>query len=131
MKSFYTLAAIAFVTAAAGTANAQAQRELCAANQTRNAAVISAAQAAKTPAERLAILKKAIDADPRNAPCIADLALQLSLSSNVNPAAGPEEFGAAGEVPTTTDGTPAPAENPNQLNQPNGTPSASPAAPAL
>ncbi|RYG61372.1 MAG: hypothetical protein EON60_03785 [Alphaproteobacteria bacterium] len=129
MKSIYTLAAVALLVAA--TAQAQtAPRDICVANQTANAAVIARAQAAATPEERKAILKAAIDANPANAVCIADMALQMSLAANIDPAAGPEEFGAA-EVPGTTDGTAAPAENPSQLNQGTDGDTASPAVPAV
>jgi hypothetical protein len=130
MKSIYTLAAMTVL--AAGSAYAQpAPRDLCAANQAANAAVIARAQAAETPAARQAILKQAIDANPANAVCIADLALQLGLAANVDPAAGPEEFGGAAEIAGTTDGVAAPAENPNQLNQGATPGSASEAVPAL
>lgn len=128
MKSIYVLAAAAMIVA--GSANAQQARDICETNKAANAAVIARAQAAATPAERQAILKKAIDANPANAVCIADLALQLGLATNVNPAAGPEEFGAP-DVGNTTDGSTPPAENPNQLNQGAGGNPASPAAPAL
>ncbi len=130
MKSSYTLAAVAMLA----TATAQAQtaaRDVCAVNQSSNAAVIARAQAAATAAERQAILKAAIDANPANAVCLADMALQMSVATNVNPAAGPEEFGTVANVPNTTDGTPAPAENPSQLNQSTDTDSASPSAPAI
>ena len=129
MKSIYTLAAVAvFATA---TAQAQtAAKDTCAANQTANAAVIARAQAAATAAERQAILKGAIDANPANAVCLADMALQMSVATNVDPAAGPEEFGTT-NVPNTTGGTAAPAENPSQLNQSSDSGSASPSAPAI
>ena len=129
MKSILTLAAVAAV-AIGMNAHAQTagQDSICEANYTANAAVIAKAQAAATPAERKKILQTAINANPANAFCIADLALQMSL--NIEPAAGPEEFG--GDTPTTTDGTTPPAENPSQLNEGSTTGSASPvSAPAL
>ncbi len=129
MKSIYTLAAIAMFATA--SAQAQTPKDICADNQTANAAVIARAQAAATPAARQAILKAAIDANPANAVCLADMALQMSLVGNVDPAAGPEEFGNANNVPNTTDGTAAPAENPSQLNQSTDTNPASPSAPAI
>ena len=131
MKSMYTVATIALL-AAASIGNAQAKPvDPCAVNQAANAAIIAKAQAAKTPAERKAILDAAIKANPANAVCIADLALQVAqASTGISPAAGPEE-GFAGDVPGTTDGTPAPTENPNQLNQGAGAGTNSPAAPAL
>ncbi|PZP39267.1 MAG: hypothetical protein DI585_04670 [Pseudomonas fluorescens] len=129
MKSIYTLAALSLLAAGAVVAQPAAPKDICAANQAANATVIARAQAAATAAERQAILKAAIDANPANAVCIADLALQMSLAVNVDPAAGPEEF--AGEVPTTTDGNTVPAENPSQLNQGQTTTPASPAAPSL
>lgn len=128
MKSTFTLATVALI-AIAGAATANAAEE-CAASQAANAAIIARAQAAATPAARLAIVKAAIKANPANAACLTDLALQMTLSSNVNPAAGPEEF-APGEVPTTTNGFVPPAENPNQLNQSDDTQASSPASPSF
>ncbi len=126
MKSILTLATVAAVLAV-GAANAQTATKdsICEANYAANANIIAKAQAAATPAERKKILQDAITANPANAVCIADLALQMSL--NVEPAAGPETFG--GETPTTTDGTPTPAENPNQLNENNTSGAASPVVP--
>jgi len=122
MKSISTLAALALLAFAAGTANAQAV-DPCAAKQVTNAAIIAKAQAAKTAPARKKIIQAALDADPANAICLIDLAIQMN--QNIEPAAGPEgtgqDFGA---------GTTPPAENPNQLNQgTNGNP-ASPASPA-
>ena len=128
MKTIYTLAAVALLAAGAANAQSAQNADICAQNLIANSKIITKAQAATTAAARKAILKAAIDANPANAVCIADLALQMTTATNVNPAAGPEDFG--GDVPTTTDGNTPPAENPNQLNQPNGTPSTSPAAPA-
>ncbi|RYG61979.1 MAG: hypothetical protein EON60_01530 [Alphaproteobacteria bacterium] len=130
MKSIFTLAAVTMLLAATAQAQAPARRDTCAANQTANAAVVARAQAAATAAERLAILKAAIDANPANAVCIADMALQMGLAANIDPAAGPETFGET-SVPNTTEGTAAPAENPSQLNQGTGTTPASPSAPAI
>ena len=129
MKSIYTLAAVAMLAAGAVQAQAQAPKrdDICAENQTANAAVIARAQAAATPEERKAILKAAIDANPANAVCIADLALQMGLAANIDPAAGPEEFGA----PDLAEGTPAPSENPNQLNQDGNGGSASQSVPVV
>lgn len=129
MKSIYTVAAIALLAVA--SANAQAPRDICVENQAANAAVIARAQAAATAAERKAILKAAIDANPANAVCIADLALQMGMAANIDPAAGPEEFGNEANVPNTTDGTTPPAENPSQLNQGTDTGGASPASPSI
>ncbi len=129
MKSIYTLAAVAMLATA--TVQAQpAQKDTCAANQTANAAVIARAQAAATPAARQAILKAAIDSNPANAVCLADMALQMGISANVDPAAGPEVFGST-NVPNTTGGVSAPAENSSQLNQRTETTPASPSAPAI
>lgn len=127
-----TVATIALMSVA-GMVNAQAvtkpapaaapvskQAQVCTVKQTANAELLAKAQAAKTAAARLAILKAAIDADPENAPCIADLALQMAMAGGISPAAGPDDtvgFGIEGG---------APGENPNQLNQ-----ITSPAAPAL
>lgn len=127
MKSIYTLAAVAMI-ATVGSAQAQTPGP-CTANMAANAAIISRAQAATTPTGRLAVLKAAIAANPSNAACLVDLALQMGLA-NVNPAGGPEDF-VAGAVPTTTDGVTPPAENPNQLNQPAATVGASPASPSI
>lgn len=130
MKSIYTLAIVAMFATSAAQAQNPNERDLCQVNQAANAAVIARAQAAATPAARKAILKAAIDANPANAVCIADMALQMGIAANVDPAAGPESFG-TDNVPNTTEGTPNPAENPSQLNQPNGTNPASPSAPAI
>lgn len=135
MKSITTVATLALI-AAATLANAAPVKpvpgkpvDICVANQVANAAIIAKAQAAKTPEERKAILDAAIKANPANAVCIADLALQLAqANSNISPAAGPEEGGTDADFGT---GTGDPAENPNQLNQPAGSGTNSPAAPVL
>lgn len=128
MKSTLTLATLAAVVAVGAAYAQQADQDsICEANYAANASIIAKAQAAASPAERKKILNDAIKANPNNALCIADLALQMSL--NIEPAAGPETFG--GETPTTTDGTPSPAENPSQLNQSSATGSASPVAPSV
>ncbi len=136
--SFSATVATVALMAVAGFANAQTptkappaaptskQAQVCIVKQQFNADLLAKAQAAKTPAERLAILKAAMEADPENAPCIADLALQMAMAGGISPAAGPEETADFG-----IDGA-APGENPNQLNGTTGgtgTPSVSPAAP--
>ena len=124
MKLTTQLAAVALVALAA-TASAQTQDDVCEANYAANATVIAQAQAAATKVERLRILRAAINANPANAACLADMALQMNV--HVEPDAG--EFG--GETPTTTDGITPPAENPNQLNEGSDTGSASPVEPVL
>ena len=128
MKSIYTLAAAAMIVAGSANAQSPATRDACEGAKASNAAVIARAQAAATPQERQAILKAAIDANPANAVCIADLALQMAIALNVDPAAGPEEFGSTAEFGTDSA---APAENPNQLGNGTGTTPASPAVPLL
>jgi hypothetical protein len=137
MKSITTLAVVALL-ATVSVANAQTSKSTnkaaptdkivdeCAPKQAANAEVISKAQAAKTAAERKKILKAAIDADPANAVCLIDMAMQaqLALNTNIQPAAGPDQSG-----PDISDGTNPPAENPNQLNVPTNAPASSPAAP--
>lgn len=138
MKSIATLAVVALL-ATTSAVNAQTKStnkavptdkpvDMCVLKQTANAEIISKAQAAKTPAERRAILKAAIDADPANAVCLTDMALQMQLAmgNNIQPAAGPEDF--SGQ--DIADGTNPPVENPNQLNQPTDTDGSSPATPA-
>lgn len=131
MKSFLSLATVAAVMAvgtvsAQGTTTTTTQDSLCEANYAANAAVIAKAQAAATAPARKKILQDAINANPANAVCLVDLALQMSL--NIEPEAGPETFG---ETPNTTDGETPPAENPNQLNESSDTGSASPVVPVL